>query len=175
MTHSVRLSRVALLFLALGTIFWLGGVNVRALIGNVLLKPGTLTFEEYLAPEAEGEIFRMLAFTSVLTMISYGVVLVSGTIFLLTTTTRLRENGWLMMSAILFYTFVPVELYTGYLDGRMIYFEFFTTAGNDVFRAIFLTRLQALAGAPFVALLCYYTIIGLVIFRPLTRPLPQST
>jgi hypothetical protein len=175
MTQSARLSRLALLFLTFGTIFWLGGVNVRALIGNVLFKQGTLTFEEYLAPEAEAEIFRILAFTSVVTIISYGIVLVSATVFLVTTTIRLRENGWLMMSAILFYVFAPVELYTGYLDGRMVYFEFFTSDGNDVFRAMFLTRLQALAGAPLVALLCYYTIIGLVIFRPLTRSQLQST
>jgi hypothetical protein len=175
MTQSTRLSRIALLFLAMGTIFWLGGLNIRALIGNVLFKPGTLTFEEYLAPEAEAEIFRILSFTSVVTMISYGVVLVSATIFLVTTPIRVRENGWLMMSAILFYAFVPVELYTGYLDGRMVYFEFFTTAGNDVFRGMFLTRLQTLAGAPFVALLCYYTVIGLAIFRPLTRSRLPST
>jgi hypothetical protein len=175
MTHSPRLARIALLFLTMGTIFWLGGVNIRAMVGNVLLKSGTLTFEEYLAPEAEGEIFRILAFTSLVTMISYGVVLASTTIFLVTTPIRLRENGWLMMSAILFYVFVPVELYTGYIDSRMVYFEFFTTAGNDFFRQLFLLRLQALAGAPFVALLCYYTIIGLVIFRPFTKSLPQTS
>jgi hypothetical protein len=175
MTHSVRVSRIALFFLAVGAIVWLGGVNARALTGNMLFKPGTLNFEEYLAPEAEAEIFRVLAFTSVVTMIGYGVVLVSATVFLATTTIRLRENGWLMMSAILFFAFVPVELYTGYLDARMIHDEFFTSAGNDVFRELFLTRLQALQGAPFVALLCYYTIIGLVVFRPLTRQAPRST
>jgi hypothetical protein len=175
MRHGARVSRIALFFLALGTIVWLGGVNARALIGNMLFKPGTLTFEEYLAPEAEAEIFRVLAFLSVVTTIGYGVVLVSATVFLATTTMRLRENGWLMMSAILFFSFVPVELYTGYLDARMIHFEFFTSAGNDVFRELFLARLQALQGAPFVALLCYYTIIGLVVFRPLTRHAPAST
>ena len=53
-----------------------------------------------------------------------------------------------MMSAILFYTFVPVEAFTMYLDGTMVYKEFFTTEGNDVFRELFVARVGALAGAP---------------------------
>jgi hypothetical protein len=96
-------------------------------------------------------------------------VLVSGAVFLATSPLRLKEHGWLMMSAILFSLFVPVELYTMYLDARMVYMEFFTTAGNDVFRELFHARLGVLAGAPLVALLCYYTIIALAVFRPFTK------
>jgi hypothetical protein len=157
--------------MVIGAIFWLGGVNIRALIGNDMLKTGTLQFEEYLAPEAEREIFRLISFTSVLIMISYAAVLVSGTVFLVTSPLRLKENGWLMMSALLFYAFVPVELFTMSIDARMAYMEFFTTAGNDIFRELFVARLGALAGAPAIALLCYYTIIAFAIFRPFTATL----
>jgi hypothetical protein len=170
MTGSPRVARVALFILTVSTVFWLGGINIRALIGNDMLKTGSLEFEEYLAPEAEREIFRLLSFASVVIMISYAAVLSSGSVYLLATPLRLKENGWLMMSAILFYAFVPVELFTMYLDARMVYMEFFTTAGNDVFRELFLARVAALAGAPAIALLCYYTILGLAVFRPLTRP-----
>jgi hypothetical protein len=170
MTPSPRAARVALFFLVLSAIVWLGGVNIRAMIGNDMLKTGTLEFEEYLAPEAEREIFRLLSFASLIVMVSYAAVLVSGTVFLATTSLRLREHGWLMMSAILFYVFVPVELFTMSLDARMVYLEFFTTAGNNVFRELFIARVAALAGAPLVALLCYYTIIGLAVFRPLMHP-----
>jgi hypothetical protein len=163
---SPRTAHTALLFMIIGAIFWLGGVNIRAIIGNDMLKPGSLSFEEYVAPEAEREIYRLLSFASVAVMISYATVLVSGTVFLTTSDLRLKENGWLMISAILFYAFVPVELFTMVLDARMVYMEFFTTAGNDVFRELFLARVAALAGAPVIALLCYYTIIVLAVFRP---------
>ncbi len=56
-----------------------------------------------------------------------------------------------------------------YLDGKMIYQEFFTTADNEVFRGLFVQRMGALKGAPVVALLCYYTIVGLLIFQPFRR------
>jgi hypothetical protein len=161
--------RISLFLLAVASIFWLGAVNIRAMIGNDMLKTGTLEFEGYLDPEAEREIFRLLSFASVVIIISYATVVISGTVFLLTSPFRLKENGWLMMSAILFYTFVPVEAFTLYLDGKMAYKEFFTTEGNDVFRDLFVARVGALAGAPLIALLCYYTIIALAVFRPFTK------
>jgi len=166
---TTHLWRAALFTLIIASVFWLGAGNVRAIIGNDMLKPGTLEFEEYLDPEAEREIFRLISFTSVLIMISYAAVTLSGTVFLVTSPYRMRENGWLLMSAILFYVFLPVEIFTMVLDGRMAYLEFFTTAGNDVFRELFRARVSALAGAPVIALLSYYTIIALAVFRPFTR------
>jgi magnesium-transporting ATPase (P-type) len=165
----VSVWRVSLFVLVVASIFWLGAVNIRAMIGNDMLKTGTLEFEDIIDPEAEREIFRLISFASVVIMISYAIVVISGTVFLLTSPFRLKENGWLMMSAILFYTFVPVEAFTLYLDGKMAYKEFFTTEGNDVFRQLFVARVGALAGAPVIALLCYYTIIALAVFRPFTK------
>ena len=172
--RAITVWRVSLFVLAVASIFWLGAVNIRAMIGNDMLKTGTLEFEEYLDPEAEREIFRLLSFASVVIIISYAIVLISGTVFLLTSPFRLKQHGWLMMSAILFYTFVPVEAFTMYLDGRMAYKEFFTTDGNNVFRELFVARVSALSGAPVIALLCYYTIIALAVFRPFTKTSPPA-
>jgi magnesium-transporting ATPase (P-type) len=172
--RTISVWKVSLFMLVVSAIFWLGAVNIRAMIGNDMLRTGTLEFEGYLDPEAEREIFRLLSFASVVIVISYAVVFISGTVFLVTSPFRLKENGWLMMSAILFYTFVPVEAFTMYLDGRMAYREFFTTEGNEVFRELFVARVGALAGAPMIALLCYYTIIALAVFRPFTKTSPPS-
>jgi hypothetical protein len=161
--------RIALFVLVGASTLWLGAVSCRAIIGNDMLKPGTLEFEEYLAPEAEAEIFRLLSITSIVAIAGYIVVLVSSTVFLATCPFRFREHGWLTMSALLFYIFVPVEVFTMYLDVQMIYQQFFTTADNMVFRELFRARLGALAGTPLIAHLCYYTIIGLAIFQPLRR------
>lgn len=161
--------RIALLAFILSAIFWLGGVTFRAVIGNDMLKSGTLEFKEYLAPEAEREMFRLLSIAGIVVICGYVAALVSGTVFLAATPLRFKENGWLAISAILLYGFVPVEAFTMYLDGKMIYQEFFTTADNTVFRELFIARVGALAGAPFVALLCYYTIIGLAVFQPMKK------
>jgi hypothetical protein len=167
--HRPSLWRFWLFLLVCSGILWLGGMNARAIIGNDLLKPGTLEFEEFLSPMAEREIFRLLSLTSLLVIGSYTVLVISSILFLFSSPYSMKEHGWLMMSAILFFVFVPVEVFTMYLDGKMIYQEFFTTADNDVFRELFARRMGALKGAPIVALLCYYTIIGLVVFQPFRK------
>ena len=105
---------------------------------------------------------------------SYVIALVGSIVFLVTCPFKLKEHGWLMISAILFYLFVPVEAFTMYLDWRMIYNEFFTTADNQIFRELFVARIGALAGTPLIATLCYYTMIALAVFQPLKKRLPQS-
>ncbi len=167
--HRSALWRLWLFLLVVSGIIWLGGVNVRAIIGNDLLRPGTLEFEEFLSPEAEREIFRLLSLTSLLILASYCVLVVSSILFLMSSPYSMKEHGWLLMSAILFYLFVPVEAFTMYLDGKMIYQEFFTALDNEAFRELFVRRMGALKGAPVVALLCYYTIVGLVVFQPFRK------
>jgi hypothetical protein len=159
--------RIALVVLIIAAIVWLGSMNARIGLGGALLKPGTLEFKEYIPPDAEREVFRQFSLNAALTAVSYLIVFLSATAFLLLTPLRLKENGWLMMSTILFYACSPIEWYTFVLDVRMAYLEVFTSEGNDAFRELFLARAGALAGAPFIAQLCYYTIIGLAVFRPL--------
>jgi len=159
--------RIALFVMVVASILWLGAVSCRAIIGNDMLKPGTMEFEEYLAPEAEAEIFRLVAIMSAVAIPSYLAALAGSIIFLAASPFKLKEHGWLAMSAILFYIFVPVEVFTMVLDARIVYEQFFTTSDNNVFKGLFRARLEALAGTPVIAMLCYYTIVGLAIFQPL--------
>ena len=156
--------------LLLSAIFWLGSSATRAIIGHHLLSPGTIELDPYLAPEAQRELFRLLSLTSLLVMTTYVGTFLSGIVFLWWSPFRLREHGWLLLCAILFFVFVPVEVYTMSLDARMIYEEFFTTSDNLVFRELFLKRVTALNGAPIVAMCCYLTIIGIAVFQPFRRP-----
>lgn len=166
--------RTALVVLVIAAIVWLGSMNARIGLGGALLKPGTLEFEEYIPPDAEREIFRQFSLNAVLTAVSYVIVFASATAFLLLTPLRLKENGWLMMSTLLFYACSPIEWYTLVLDVKLAYLEIFTSEGNAAFRELFLERASALAGAPFIAQLCYYTIVGLAVFRPLRRITPTE-
>ncbi len=167
--EETRTAKVSLLVILIGTIFWLGGINIRAVIGNDILIMGTLDFEPNINPLVERSIFGLIAKSSIIIFISYVVVWMAGISFLATTRLKLRQNGWLMMSAILFYLFTPVEIYTLVLDGRMIYQDLFTQGELVEFRKLLIHRIAALSGVPIIAQFCYYTIIWLVIFQPLKR------
>lgn len=167
--------KISLFVFVVSSFMWLGAVNVRALIGNDLLNPGTVDFVEYVDPQIERAIYRMLSIASVLIMIGYTVAVLSSAVFLATSPFTFKQHGWLMMSTILFYIFIPVEAYTLHLDWKMIYLEFYTTADNDLFRELFIARLKALRGVPIIALLCYYTIIGLAVFQPFKKLSQKET
>jgi hypothetical protein len=162
-----RAAKISCAVLCIAGLCWLGGINVRALIGFNLLEPGTLDFKPNIHPYVERTVFGLIAQSSMVVDVAYVVLWLAGIVFLKTTTMRLREHGWLMMCAILFYMFTPVEVYTMILDGKMWWLDH--VGSNDLveFRKLFIHRLAALAGVPMIALLSYYTMIAMAIFRPL--------
>ena len=164
-----RVSKIAFFALVVGGICWLGGINVRALVGFNLLQPGTLDFKPNIHPYVERTVFGLIAQSSLIVGYSYAVVWIAGIVFLKTTSLRLKEHGWLMMSAVLFYLFTPVEIYTLVLDFRMWYLDYLGSNDLVEFRKLFIHRLAALAGVPIIALLSYYTILVLVVWCPMTR------
>jgi len=162
-------SKASLFILIVGAFIWLGAVNVRAVIGNELLVFGTLGFKENLNSDLEREIFRLISLSSLIVIGGYLTTFFSALAFVRTTPLRFKENGWLTMSALLFFIFSPVEFYTIFLDWRMIALDFFSSPTLREFRVLFIHRLAALAGVPMIALLCYYTIIALAIWQPMKR------
>jgi hypothetical protein len=162
-------AKSALLLAALGAVTWLGGINVRASVGFSLLQFGTLEFKPNIDPGIERAVFSLVAQSSLILIGAYAMLLLSSIVYLWAARPPLRNEGWLMAAAILFYAFVPVEVYTAVLDVRLWLLD--AAGSNDLveFRKLFIHRLAALSGVPMIALLSYYTAIALVVFRPLRR------
>lgn len=168
-THQSKSNKTALLLLIIGAIFWLGAINIRALIGNELLIYDQFKFRTSIPPDRENTLFQLISNSSIVIASSYLVVLISVIWFVKTTELKIKENGWLLMSYILFFVFVPVESYTYYLDIKFILLYYSNPPNHDELLRIFGKRLGGLSGVPVIALFCYYTIIGLAIFRPLRK------
>jgi hypothetical protein len=164
-----QVPRAALLLLSVAVIVWLGAVNVRAMIGYELFHTGTLEFISTLDPAVEREVMHLVSYASLVVDGGYIVVLLSAVLFLWSTPLVLKEQGWLMMSAVLLFVFMPVEFYTIYLDAKFIMMEIFGNPAVEELRTIFLKRFTALSGLPVIALLCYYTVIPLIVWKPFTK------
>jgi hypothetical protein len=165
-----RSAKTSLLFTIIGAAVWLGGINVRAIIGGDLLEFGSIEFRPNIHPMVERATFGLIAKSSLVVLPAYIVTIIGSIVFLKTTNYSIKHNGWLMMSAILLYIFAPVEIYTLALDAKMIYLDLIVSSSDLVeFRKLFIHRLAALSGAPIVALFCYYTIIALVVLQPLKK------
>jgi hypothetical protein len=171
MTQSLqsKSNKIALTLLIIAGVFWLGGINIRSLIGNELLDYDQFDFKTSIPPDRENTLFQMLTNSSLVVVISYTIVLISAVWFMATTKLKLKENGWLLMCAVLFFIFVPVEIYTCYIDVKfMLLFES-NPPNHDGLLKLFGERLGGLSGVPVIAVFCYYTIIPIAVFRPLRR------
>lgn len=162
-----------LFLLIVSAIFWLGGINIRAIIGNDLLNYDEFSFRTGIPPDEENWIFRMLSFSSIFIMSSYAVVLASAIAFLKTAKLNFKQNAWLLMCSILFFVFVPVEIYTYYLDIKFYLLYLTNPPNHDELLKIFGERIGFLKGVPYIAVLSYYTIILIAVFRPLTKTKEQ--
>jgi len=168
-TFQSKSNKTALTVLIIAVIFWLGGVNIRALIGNELLNYDQFDFRTSIPPDRENTLFQMIANSSIVIDIAYAVVLISAIWFMATTKLKLKENGWLLMCAVLFFIFVPAEVYTGYLDIKFALLFYSAPPNHDELLKIFGERLGALSGIPVIALFCYYTIIPIAVLKPLRK------
>ncbi|HMS63658.1 MAG TPA: hypothetical protein PKD83_00230 [Ignavibacteria bacterium] len=171
--HLNKTAKTSLFILIVGAIFWLGAINVRFFIGNQLLNYDEFNFRTSIPPDEENQIFKMVADASMLIMVFYPIVLISAIIFMKSCGINLRENPWLLMSAILFFVFVPVEFYTSYLDLKFILLFNQRPENHDRLLELFGERIGFLRGVPWIAVMCYYTIIWMSVFKPLKKTLSE--
>jgi len=169
-----RSNKIALSFVIAASIFWLGAVNIRAVIGNELLVYDQFQFRTSIPPDREYTLFQLMSNSSLVVIIGYAVVLISAIWFVLTNKLKLKENGWLLMCYILFFLFVPAEVYTQFIDIKFMLLFQTNPPNHDELLKLFGQRLGALSGIPVMALLCYYSIIPIAIFKPLRKKKEQT-
>jgi hypothetical protein len=153
--------------LIISGIFWLGGINVRTIIQNDLLNFDEFSFRTSIPPDEENAIFKMVANSSILIMVSYIITLISAIFFLISFKVNLKLNPWLLMCSILFFIFVPVEFYTSFLDYKFVVLFYSKPPNHDKLLEIFGERIGFLKGVPWIAILSYYAIIIVAILKPL--------
>jgi hypothetical protein len=179
--------RFWLTLLVFGGILWLGGTVMRAMIANEFFIPGTLEYLPDVSLDQERTLFQLISAASTLLLIAYGAVLVSAIVLLRILPLQRKENGWLLMASILFFLFVPVEFFTGYLDLKFILLWNNTTdlldqygiqsyeQHSSLMRATLSHRIGALGGLPVIAMLSYLTAVALVVWQPLRfRPTAEG-
>lgn len=168
-----KTARISLFILIVFAIFWLGGINVRFFIGNQLLNYDEFNFRTSIPPDEENQIFKMISDASIMIMISYIFVLASAIVFVKSVKINLRENPWFLMCCILFFVFVPLELYTSFIDIKFAILFDKRPANHDRLLELFGERIGFLRGVPWIAVMSYYTIIWLAVFKPMKKTMTQ--
>lgn len=162
-------NKIFALLLIISAAVWFYSIIMRNVAVGNLLEFGTIQFRTNLTEESERKIYASLAQDSIISAVSYTAVILFTAGYLATTAKTMKQHGWLLMSAMLLFIFVPVEVYCFWLDWKLIGLQYWGEWPVDEFRKALMNRVTALAGLPFIAQLCYFTIPILIIFKPLNN------
>lgn len=163
------ITKIFLALLIVSTLVWIGTMSVRMVTTGYLFKFETAEFKEHLEPSYERMQYHAIAKYAVINLICYPIVFLSAVGYLKTTKRTFKQEGWMLMSALLFFLFVPVEIYCMILDWKIIGLNFWGSWPLEEFRKAFLRRITAFGGAQFLAVLSYFTIIVFIYWKPLRK------
>ena len=163
------ISKLFLVIFVLSAAVWIYASSMKNYQSGKLLKFGTIEYIQDLNEVVERDSYHSIAKHSVISILSYPMVILTALGYVLTTPRSFKKNGWMLMSAILLFVFIPVEIYCYWLDWKIVGLNYWGNWPLEEFRKALLIRLTALAGLPFIAQLCYYTIPILIIFKPLQK------
>lgn len=151
-------ARSVLYVLIVGAILLLGGIAYQIVAGVSLINAYN--------PYAERFAYMSMSRGSFLLIAAYLIVFISGLAFWLLGPYSLRKDRWFLVAFILFYIWLPVDIFMISLDIRFAMLFNPDMPLTDGVKALFILRHQTLSFVPIVQLIGYFIAIGLAVFRP---------
>jgi len=104
-----------------------------------------------------------------LTLFSYVTLIVSFTIFIISTDLKLKENGWLFIISMIIYLTLPLETVLLSIDYKLfIIFVNEQFSSNEILKLI-IERITILSSFPVILILSYLTIPYFLIVKPFSK------
>jgi hypothetical protein len=153
-----KLAKMALYTLILGGALLLGGIAFQMIIGISLMNVTDGGIERF------G--YMLMSRGSMLLIVAYVTVFVSGITLWIFGPHTLRRERWFRVALLLFYIWVPVDMYTIILDIRFAVLFNPQARLTEEMKGLFMSRQRTLGPIPLLILLGYLIAIGLVAFQP---------
>ncbi len=169
MKNLSKFSNILMFITCLSGSLWMGSYMTRLFITYRLFEDTDLILRPYYNTGNLSEVILTLlpAFTS--TFILYIIFFFSFIFFAAFSKLNLKQNGWLFIITILILVTFPFEAYLMNIDYKIISLinsESFNP--NDVVDLI-IKRFKIFSSFPVIEIFCYFAIIFLLIFKPLTK------
>ena len=157
-------------FLALSSgSLWFGAYIARLIVTYQMFEPNELLLKSYLSNSDLPTIFQTIFPLVNLTLFSYLTMIVSFTIFIISTDLKLKENGWLFIISMIIYLTLPLETVLLNIDYKLfIIFINEQFSSNDVLKLI-IQRITILSSFPVILILSYITIPYFLVVKPFSK------
>src|SRR3990172_9727709 len=149
-----------------GTI-WIGSYLTRLAVSYQVFEGTDFTLRAYLTPANLNPVFQTILPAIITGIISFPLFLIFFILFLFTSKISLKQNGWLFIITVLVFITAPFELYLSAIDYKIICLVYTTGFNGQEALKLVIERFKIFSSFPIIELLCYASIIFLLIFKPL--------
>ena len=173
MQYKEIIVKLLIIVFTIAVIFWIGGSLLRNIIAFDLFVPATeLSLKNYYSEEIQLHTIHLYSVGSVYTGTAFVVALFSSLLLFFMTFKKLKQNGWLFMSFILFFITAGVEIYNLHLDimlGMAISNNEINSFYDLAIKDNFLFRYYKLGILEPLKYLSMITIVALIVWKPLNK------
>lgn len=149
-------------------VVWIGSNTLRLFIVYNLFEAKDLTLKSSFQSDAIHIVLVGFLPAFVTPFIAYILMIVFLILCLLSVKVSLKQNGWLFISIILIVVTLPFELYLMIIDYKVINLLLMGSFNDGLLLGLLRERITSLRGFPIIQLLCYITIVFLLVFKPLS-------
>jgi len=148
---------------------WLGSYITRLFVTYRLFQEKDFVLKDYVTPQNLDGILSTLLPAFWITLASYLVFFIFFILFLVTAKLSLKNNGWLFIITVIIFLTFPFEAYLMSIDYKVV-----GLLTSDAFNSaevlnFIIERFKVFSSFPVIEIFCYFAVIYLIIFQPLTK------
>jgi hypothetical protein len=146
---------------------WFGSYISKLFTIYNLFEPKDLALKASFESESIGYLLAELLPVFVTPFTAYIVMIVFFLLAVSVSKVNIKKEGWLFISIMLVLITLPFEIYLMLIDYRVISSLLSNSYNNEYILELLRDRITSLSGFPIILLLCYLSIIFLIVFKPL--------
>ena len=153
---------------------WFGAYAARLLTTYMMFEETEPTLRNFLDSSNLPAVVEVISPIIIITLVGYLLMLITFTVFLITTDLKLKENGWLFIIAGIIFITLPFEVVQIIQDYKLFVLFYNGEYGSTKIVPLITNWLTKLSSFPVILILSYLSIPYLLIFKPFSLKLKNE-
>jgi hypothetical protein len=147
---------------------WFGAYAARLLTTYQMFEETEFILRNYINSSNLSAIFQTNYPLVILTFVSYLLMIIAFTVFLIFSKIKLKENGWLLIVSLIIYLTLPFESVLLMIDYKLIVLFMNKQFASENVLMLIIDRMTKLNSFPIILILSYLSIPFFLVFKPFT-------
>ncbi len=167
-----KTSKIFLFLTTLSGTLWFGAYFARLIIFYQLFEPKDFIIKPVFNEQNLRALLIDLNSIIILTIVMYLIFIITYFLFITVSKISLKKNGWLFIVTVIIFLTFPFELYLISIDYKIITMVLPGNFNSMQIIQLIIKRFVVLSSFPLIELLCYFSIVYFILFKPLTSKKP---